>query len=293
MGTLLILGYGYTAQVLAQQLISRGWEVIATTRSRGFANEMQKHGVEPIIWPDAITEYLARATHILACAPPVNGRDPFLEACPEIRVSSAQWVGYLSSIGVYANIEKSGNAQVMETAPTLSGNTRGGLRRQAERDWSDTGLPLHIFRLAAIYGPGRGAFMEALTGPGRSVSDARRSTVVNRIHVDDIVRVLIASISRPNPGAVYNVCDDEPTPTEEVIKLANRILGAVDPRESGIEEAPTITGAAPVAVLSRPISNSRIKNELGVRLGFPNYRSGLPSALAKTLSAHENRNSCW
>jgi len=139
------------------------------------------------------------------------------------------------------------------------------------------GLPLHIFRLAGIYGPGRGPFAKVRAGTARRI--VKPNQVFSRIHVDDIAQVLAASIAHPNPGAVYNVCDDEAAPPEDVLALAAELLGVPLPPEEDYASAEMTPMARSFYAESKRVRNDRIKVELGVKLLYPTYREGLAALL--------------
>ena len=277
MSTLLSLGHGYSARALARCLVPQGWRVIGTTRNPKKAEAFRAEGVEPLMWPGDLGAALAEATHILCSAAPDAQGDPFLRAVPGIAQSKAQWVGYLSTTGVYGDHD---GGWVDETTPLTPQSDRGRQRVLAEGQWQATGLPVHIFRLAGIYGPGRGPFEKVRDGTARRIIKPRQ--VFSRIHVDDIAQVLEASIRQPDPGAAYNVCDDNPCPPDEVIGYAARLLGMPEPPAVPFEEvAPTMT---PMALgfysESKKVRNDRIKAELGVKLLYPDYPQGLAALLA-------------
>jgi nucleoside-diphosphate-sugar epimerase len=273
MKTLLSLGHGYSATALARLLVPQGWAVIGTTRSR--SAELAAQGVEPLLWPGDLRPALARATHILASAAPVNGRDPFLAAAPEIARARPEWVGYLSTTGVYGDRQ---GGWVDETTPPAPARGRSGDRAGAEAEWLATGLPVHIFRLAGIYGPGRGPFQRVKDGTARAI--IKPGQVFSRIHVDDIANVLAASIARPAPGTLYNVCDDEPAPAEDVLNHAAALLGLPPPPAIPFDQADLTPMARSFYDESRRVRNDRIKHDLGVRLLYPDYRAGLAAILA-------------
>ena len=180
---------------------------------------------------------LAAADHLLASAAPDEAGDPFLAALgPEIAAARhLRWAGYLSTTGVYGD---RGGDWVDEDSPLDPSTSRGQQRVLAEAQWRATGLPLHIFRLAGIYGPGRGPFAKVRAGTARRI--VKPGQVFSRIHVDDIAQVLAASIARPDPGRIYNVCDDDPAPPEAVIEEAARLLGLpvppAEPFDDGRDE---------------------------------------------------------
>ncbi len=274
-GTLLSLGHGYSAAALARRLIPQGWRVIGTTRDPSRAASIAASGVEPLVLPASLEPTLARATHILASAAPGPAGDPFLAAHgAAIAAATPQWVGYLSTTAVYGD---HAGSWVDEDTPPVPATPRGRARLAAEAAWRATGLPVHVFRLAAIYGPGRGPFDKLRDGTARRV--IKPGQVFSRIHVDDIAAVLAASMAAPDPGAVYNVCDDEPAPPQDVIAHAAALLGLPPPPEVPWAEADMGEMARSFYAESKRVRNDRIK-ALGVRLAYPTYREGLAAVLA-------------
>ena len=178
-----------------------------------------------------------------------------------------------------------GGAWVSETDPVAPTLPRTRRRVAAEAAWLASGLPAHIFRLAGIYGPGRGRNALEAVRAGTARRIVKPGQVFGRVHVDDIVQVLRASIAKPNPGAVYNVADDEPAPPQDVIAFACALLGAQPPPEVPYEQADLSPMARSFYADSRRIRNQRIKRELGVRLRFPSYREGLAAILEQETRA--------
>lgn len=276
MNTLLSLGHGYSASALARLLIPQGWTVFSTTRNPARAAAMQAAGVVPLMWPADLAPVLQQATHILASAAPDASGDPFLAAIPELVGAGAAWVGYLSTTGVYGDHQ---GAWVDEETPLTPSTDRGRQRVLAEAQWQATGLPLHIFRLAGIYGPGRGPFEKVRDGTARRI--IKPGQMFSRIHVDDIGTVLAASIARPNPGRVYNVCDDDPAAPEDVLGHAAALLGLPLPPEVPFDQAEMTPMARSFYAESKRVRNGRIKQELGVSLAYPTYREGLAGLLGQ------------
>lgn len=294
--TLLSIGHGYCAQALARRLLAEGWTVIGTTRSPDKAARLQAEGVEALVWPadgespgtpgpapsPGLEAALARATHLLTSVAPEGGADPVL-ARARAQIAAAaprlRWAGYLSTTGVYGD---HAGGWVDEATPLSPATARGRARVSAEAEWralaADSGLPLHIFRLAGIYGPGRGPFEKVRNGTARRI--VKPGQVFSRIHVEDIATVLAASIARPDPGAVYNVCDDDPAPPEAVIAHAATLLGLPPPPEEAFDPAAMTPMAASFYAESKRVRNDRIKRDLGVRLAYPTYREGLAAVLA-------------
>jgi nucleoside-diphosphate-sugar epimerase len=273
--TLLSLGHGYSATALARLLVPMGWRVIGTTRSAAKAEAMRAAGVEPLIWPGDLGPALVAATHILASAAPDTAGDPFLQAAPQIAGARVDWVGYLSTTGVYGDHQ---GGWVDEDTPLTPSSERGRWRVQAEDQWRATGLPVHIFRLAGIYGPGRGPFEKVRNGTARRI--IKPGQVFSRIHVDDIAATLRTSMTRPNPGAAYNMCDDDPAPPEDVLEEAARLLGLPVPPAIPFDQAEMTPMARSFYGESKRVRNDRIKHDLGVVLRYPEYRQGLAALLA-------------
>lgn len=275
MKTLLSLGHGYSAQALASLLVPQGWRVIGTTRSRAKADQLRAQGIEPFLWQDDLTPLLAQSSHLLSSIAPDENDDPVLQRYgAQIAAAPLEWVGYLSTTAVYGDHQ---GAWVDETTPLTPSTARGAARVAAERAWTALGLPLHIFRLAGIYGPGRGPFEKVRDGSARRIIKAGQ--VFSRTHVADIAQVLLASIVRPVPGAVYNVCDDDPAPPEDVLSYAAHLLGLPDPPAIPYETAQMSPMARSFYAESKRVRNERIKSELGVRLLYPTYREGLEGLL--------------
>ncbi len=277
--TLLSFGHGYSATALTPALLAHGWRVIGTTRSAQKADALKEAGVESRIWPGTdLTDALDQATHVLISAGPDAEGDPVLrDLGNEIATRAEQftWVGYLSTTGVYGDHD---GGWVDEDTPLTPSTRRGQWRKAAEEAWQAIpGLPLHIFRLAGIYGPGRGPFSKVRAGTARRI--IKPNQVFSRIHVEDIAQVLLASIRSPNPGGIYNVCDNAAAPPQDVIAHAAELLGLPLPDAINIEDAEMSPMARSFYAESKRVSNHRIREELGVKLRYPSYREGLQALL--------------
>lgn len=279
---LLAMGLGYSAAALSRRLLAQGWRVIGTTRSPEKAARLQAQGIEPLIWPGTpLDGALAEATHILLSIAPDAAGDPVIATeADALRAARPEWVGYLSTTGVYGDHD---GGWVDETTPLTPGTARGRQRVLAEAQWqalaADQGWPLHIFRLAGIYGPGRGPFRKVKDGTAQRI--VKPGQFFSRIHVEDIGQVLDASIHRPDPGAVYNVCDDDPSPPQDVLAHAAELLGLPIPPEVDIDKADMTPMARSFYAESKRVRNDRMKRDLGIRLLYPTYRDGLAALLTE------------
>jgi dTDP-4-dehydrorhamnose reductase len=273
---LFCFGLGYSAEALASSLSPLGWMISGSSRSGAAAGE----GVK--VWPfDGIKavphEALDGVTHLLISIPPGEEGDPVIGVHANelaLRASQFAWVGYLSTTGVYGD---RGGEWVDEESSLAPATTRGRRRLDAENAWLGLyvqhSLPVHLFRLAGIYGPGRNPLVSLAQGTARRI--VKPGQVFSRIHVGDLAGVLQASIARPHHGRAYNVCDDEPCPPQDVIAYAAHLVGCAPPPEIPFADADLSPMARSFYTESKRVSNKRIKDELGYRLLYPTYREGL------------------
>lgn len=276
--TLLSLGHGFSARALSDLLLPQGWVIHGTTRSADKAEALKQEGIVPHVFPGNLSGPLEEATHLLISAGPDAEGDPMLRHLKDdiTRIAPRlEWAGYLSTTGVYGNHD---GGWVDEDTPLTPSTRRGKWRVAAEAEWQAIpDLPLHIFRLAGIYGPGRGPFSKVRNGTARRI--IKPGQVFSRIHVEDIAQILAASIAQPDPGAIYNMCDDDPAPPQDVIAHAAELLGQPLPPEEDFETAEMTPMARSFYAESKRVKNDKIKTDLGVRLIYPTYREGLAALL--------------
>ncbi|MEI7668470.1 MAG: SDR family oxidoreductase [Pseudomonadota bacterium] len=284
---ILIFGFGYTANFLAQKLKNTGFTITGTSRNSekreyysGFSYEIvdfTKPEVEKIIQD---------TTHILiSTSQRLSDFDPVLENFTEIILNNTkklEWIGYLSTTGVYGNHQ---GAWVDEETPVKPDGERTRKRIEAEQKWLEFGknlnIPTNIFRLAGIYGEGRSVIEQLKEGKAQAIY--KQNQVFSRIHVEDIANILIASINKPQGsnqgGNIYNVCDDEPAPAYEVMNYAAEILGLPKPEIIPYEKAHLSDMAKEFYSSNRRVSNKKIKEKLGVDLLYPTYREGIKAII--------------
>ncbi len=274
---LLLLGYGYSAAAFAASLPGE-WRRIGTTRSSEKARAMAASGVEPVDPgdPAAMARAIAQASRVVVSVPPDAEGDPMLAAWrAAARTGAPDWVAYLSTTGVYG--DRAGG-WVDEESPLEPINERSARRVAAERAWLDSGLPVEVFRLAGIYGPGRSVFDRLREGRAQSI--VKPGQVFCRIHVEDIAGALRAAVARPEPGRVVNLADDLPAPPWEVNAFAAGLLGIAPPAEISFEEADLSPMARSFYNESKRVSNRRMRDVLGYAPRYPDYRAGLRAILA-------------
>ena len=276
---LLCFGFGFCAEALVK-ILPPDWQVSATTRSAEKCDGLAGRNITPILFDNVkeVSAAIEKATHTLISAPPDENGDAVLHLYGTAlarRPAPFDWLGYLSTTGVYGDY---GGAWIDEDAalkPALEG--RVAARQTAEAAWRATDLPVHIFRLAGIYGPYRNNLTALMQGTAKRI--VKNGHFFCRIHVDDVAQILRASMDQPNAGRVYNVCDDEPAAAHEVTEFAAKLLGQTPPPLMAFEEAVQKGALSDMAqsfyAASRRVRNGRVKKELGVRLLYPNYRAGL------------------
>ncbi len=271
MAQLLLFGFGYTGERFARRQRSRGWEVLAVVRSEETRQAVTAAGVVPVDLNSA-PQVAAGADAILVLAPPTESGCPGLDVLGPALSQRQRWIAYASSTAVYGDQK---GAWTHEDSPLNAASPTGLRRLNAERAWSCAcaGLPLVIFRLAGIYGPGRSALDRLRDGTARRIE--KNQHALSRIHVDDIVTLLEASLQKPNQHPIYNVCDDEPAPTSDVVTYAAGLLGVEPPPAEPFESAVISSAAERYFLESRRISNALAKTSLGWRPQYPSYREGL------------------
>ena len=271
-------GLGFSALALAPQLRDKGFAIAGTCRSEEKAVKLRAEGIDAFVYgPDhaLAPAALEGTTHLLLSIPPDEAGDSVArDLGNSLQALPLQWVGYLSTTGVYGD---RGGDWVDEASPLAPSTARGRRRLEAEEQWAALDLPLHIFRLAGIYGPGRNQLATLRAGTAKRI--VKEGQVFSRIHVEDIANILAASIAQPAPGTAYNVCDNEPAPPQEVVTYAADLLGIDPPPEVPFEEADLSPMAKSFYAESKRVSNKRIREELGVTLRYPTYREGLRALL--------------
>ncbi len=273
---LLCFGFGFSAATLAEMLDKKTWRVTGTSRSDEGVAAITAQGFEAARF-DAMTSIPDDVTHIISSVPPDASGDPVLQKFGDELAKRAlqfEWVVYLSTTGVYGDHE---GGWVDESTPLAPTTERGHRRLQAETQWLDLqrnhGLPVHLFRLAGIYGPGGNQLETAMQGSARRI--IKPGQVFSRIHVADIAGILLASMARPNPGAAYNVADDHPAPPQDVVAFACELLGFPVPPEEDFDGATLTPMARSFYAESKRVSNQRVKKELGYQFKYPDYHAGL------------------
>lgn len=261
---LFCFGYGYVAQFIGEGGTSRS--------SHGKGKVIYKRGP----FSNEICESVEKADSLLISIPPEEEGDLLVPYIKEVLSSFThlQWIGYLSSTSVYGDHKGKWVDETSETSPT---SPQGSSRLKAEKQWlklsEKASLPLHIFRLAGIYGPERNALEDLRVGKAQRV--LKEGHVFSRIHIADIIQTLKASMQTPHPGRIYNIADNEPAPSHEVIRYGAELLEIPPPPLIPFKEATLSSLSRSFYHDSKRVCNQRLLKELTPNLLFPTYREGL------------------
>jgi len=277
---LFVFGLGYSAGAFVGAMRDRAGWIGGTVRAAERTAQLRAAGIAAHVFdgtePGAeVGEALAEATHLLVSIAPGEAGDRVLahHRADILAAPNLQWIGYLSTVGVYGD---HGGGWVDEETPPRPRRGRSEARLVVEEAWTalaaGRGVALGIFRIAGIYGPGRNAFVNLAEGRARRI--VKPGQVFNRIHVADIAQALAAAAAKP-ATRIYNLADDEPAPPQDVVALAAKLMGVPLPPEVPFDEAELTPMALSFYGENKRVANRRIKDELGVVLRYPTYRDGL------------------
>lgn len=289
---LFCFGYGYSCDYIGYALQDAAkanpeetWEIIGTSRNEERAEILKSRGITahifdtkaPLIDP---LYFMEGVTHLLISTPPDDQGDPAFMAHHQdiLKLPSLKWVGYLSTTGVYGD---RGGDSVDERSEVRPSSQRGSRRMRAEEQWlslfKSHNLPVHIFRLSGIYGPGRSALDTVRAGIARRIN--KPGHAFGRVHVEDIANIVLTSMRNPKPGEIYNVIDDTPAPSHLVIEYACELLGRPPPPMVNFEDANLAPITRSFYSENRRVKNNKIKDDLGITIKYPSYKEGLKACL--------------
>jgi len=286
-----IFGAGFSGKEIGGSLANQGHNVWGTTRSPEKFNDLQNAHVYPIEFDgthlnDPVRAALIDTTHLIISIAPARQEntkqpdeivDPVLRSLQDEGLNSfapnLKWVGYLSTVGVYGNHD---GAWIDETTAVSPTSERSRQRVRAEAEWMAVGealdLPIGIFRLSGIYGPGRNALLTAERGKARRL--VKQNQVFNRIHVGDIATALSQAVAKNSSGA-FNITDNEPAPPQDVVKFAHELMDKTPPPEIDFETAELTPMARSFYGENKRVSNAKSKSELEFEYAWPDYRTAL------------------
>ena len=273
-------GFGYTAKYLYEIMKANGWLGSASIRSRK-NKTLREDKIEYFDFfeeQSKIEEQILSSKAVLISIPPSGKCDPVLEKYGEVfkEAGNLGWVGYLSSTSVYGNFN---GKWVSEDTNPLPTTTLGQNRLFAERKWEKVAdrynLPIIRFRISGIYGPDRNPLERIKKRTQRII--LKENQIFNRVHIDDLCKILYRSINSPRLGRVYNIADNEPSTSEEFISEAARLLSYSEPERVNISDANLSGMALSFYADSKRVSNKKIVKDLGYTFKYPSFKEGLKS----------------
>jgi len=271
----LILGCGFSGSFFARTIRQLGCTALTSSRSKNKDPDSFVFNSENGIIPNE--EIFDGVTHILSCIPPdKNGNDPVLKCLKDtLKNLSLEWVGYLSTTGVYGNTKGNWVSEIDDPNPSQK---RSHKRLNCEKEWIESCLPVQIFRLPGIYGPGRSTFEAIKNKKIRVIS--KKDQVFSRVHVADITNAIIYLLQNKNSlkfCQIINIADDQPCSQIEVIQYCYDLLGLTMPKPILFEDAKE--KLSPIAqsfwMENRRVSNKLLCATLGYKLIYKNYKVGL------------------
>ena len=281
----MIFGAGYSGKAIGKLLSSEGASVAGTTRSVEKNQALEEAGVRPFVFDgsslsEPLRAELAETTHLVQSIAPGNEGDPLIRLCgqPGIKalMPKLEWIAYLSTVGVYGDHH---GAWVNEDTELKPVSERSVERVDAEQAWqviaARANLPLAVLRLSGIYGPGRNTFINLANGTARRL--VKKDQVFNRIRVEDIAAAT-AFLAGPKTGGIFNVTDDLPSPPQDVVTEAARLMAMEAPPEQAFETAELTPMARSFYGENKRVSNAKIK-ALGFNFQYPNYQMSLADLL--------------
>jgi nucleoside-diphosphate-sugar epimerase len=284
-----IFGYGFIGAAFAEALRADGYVISATARTADKRAALTAQGITAInpADPAALKIAVDQATVILLTAAPNDeGCPAFTALSPHLFSAAAprrRWIGYLSTTGVYGD---RGGGWVFEDSPLYPISREGQRRAEAERHWLQLGQHkgdcVTVFRLPGLYGPGRNVLERLKDGTARRIH--KPGQVFSRLYDTDCATALMASVHRPRPGGIYNLCDDEPAPADEVLVYAAHTYGFEMSPEIAFDDPNLSGGMKRFYAENKRVSNALAKGELGWRPQYPTYREGLAAIYASMSS---------
>lgn len=269
---LFAFGFGYVATELARILKADGVATAGTTRSPASAERLRASGWEAASWPGQDVVPPGRNAWLIS-VPPDDAGCPVFRAFEPLAASAA-WIGYLSTTGVYGDLRGS---WAFEETPLNPQSREATNRARAEGQWRDVGA--RVFRLPGIYGPGRSQLDRMREGGARRI--VKPGQVFSRAHVADIASALRLAMTRRTPERIFNICDDEPAPADEVLAYAAQLLDLPMPTAVAFQDANLSPAAQRFYAECKRVSNAKAKAALGWAPRFPTYREGLADCLQR------------
>ena len=278
---LIFFGSGYCSTFIIP-LIGNDLEVICTHKNKikvqAFDKNLKIKRMPFDEFFDNSRELLNSSNIILNSIPPINGKDILAEKLRGIvkKQNSIKWYGYLSSTSVYGD---HGGKWVTENTIPKPKTKRGIARLKAEKQnlslFREYNLPVHIFRLPGIYGPGR-SICEKIKKNQLVIK--KEDHYFSRVHAKDIACAIQASIHKPTPGEIFNLTDDLPERNDLVADYAAKLMH-INLEKIDITDKRVSQKVLDFYKENKKVSNTKIKNILSWSPKFKNYKIGISEIL--------------
>ncbi len=274
-------GFGQVAKNFIKKITSEGIKFNLTITSTKISqkkminnkayNSLQFNENE---FDQSIIKELKKSDHILVSVPPINGDDivikNFQKNLKEIKL---KWITYLSATSVYGDHKGAWVNERSETNPT---SLNGIQRLKAEKLWmklaENQNLPIQIFRLSGIYSKESNVLKRLKSGDAKIIK--KENQFFSRIHVEDIAELLFKSLEQFKAKEIYNISDDKPASSEEVILYGSKLLKIKPPSilELKLVESEMIRNFYND---SKKVDNKKMREIFNYKLKYPTYVEGL------------------
>lgn len=292
----LIVGCGYVGLPLGEELVRLGHQVYGVRRSTEAGEKLKLAGITPILAditkPSDLAKIPGPFDWVINCVSSTKGGP---EAYREVYVKGTQnllqWLQtappkkflYTSSTSVYGQTD---GLPVKETSPAEPVSETGKLLVETEKLLVEavrqTKFSAIILRLAGIYGPGRGhLFRQFLRNEVKIAGKGNR--IINMVHLDDLVGILVAVLKNGRPGEIYNVVDDEPVMQVHFFRWLSETLGKWMPPFG--PEAEDVQGKR--GSTNKRVMNRKLKMEIGYQFKYPTFRQGYTAEITRLEHAGE------
>ena len=220
-------------------------------------------------------------THLLNSIPPIKGRDivfDLFKKTENANFKELEWLGYLSSTSVYGDhLGKWVDEYTKVNPKTIRGIIRKNVEDSYFKLFKERNIPIHIFRLPGIYGPGRSIIEKLINGKNLVIK--KPNQFFSRIYVEDISSAIIKSMKNPTPGEIFNITDNNPCSSEEVTIYAAKLLKIKNLTFIDINSPKINKITKDFYSDNKRVSNKKIKKILGWTPKFENYKLGLEEIL--------------
>jgi nucleoside-diphosphate-sugar epimerase len=274
-------GFGQVAKNFIKKINSRNIDIILTVTSRDNTCKKVFNGIEYDSFQfsqDSFDKRLIRnlesSNYILVSIAPINGEDIVIKNFQSIlKEKKIKWITYLSATSVYGNHDGEWVDEKSETNPT---STTGTHRLKAERSWMDLAknqsLPLQIFRLSGIYSNEKNILRRLKAGEAKIIK--KENQYFSRINVEDIAEILFKSLEKFKAKEIYNISDDKPASSEEVILYGSKLLNLDPPAVVELKSMESEM-ARNFYKDSKKVNNKKMKEIFNYKLKYPTYVEGL------------------